>query len=65
MADKLQKTANLFSRMWRDYLHPYWARIVLALFFLILEGSTLGLLSWMLKPLFDRVFVGGDTDAIW
>lgn len=65
MADKFQKTANLFARMWRDYLHPYWLRILLALFFLILEGSTLGLLSWMLKPLFDRVFVGGDTGAIW
>ncbi|MFH5772864.1 ABC transporter ATP-binding protein [Paracoccus sp. NGMCC 1.201697] len=65
MADRLQKTANLFSRMWRDYLHPYWARIILALFFLVLEGSTLGLLSWMLKPLFDRVFVGGDSNAIW
>ena len=65
MADRLQIRANLFARMWRDYLHPYWARIALALFFLILEGSTLGLLSWMLKPLFDRVFVGGEADAIW
>lgn len=65
MAEKIQITANLFSRMWRDYLHPYWPRIALALFFLILEGSTLGLLSWMLKPLFDRVFVGGNGDAIW
>ncbi|SMG23838.1 ABC transporter ATP-binding protein [Paracoccus sp. J56] len=65
MADRLNRTANLFARMWRDYLHPYWARILLALVFLIVEGSTLGLLSWMLKPLFDRVFVGGDTDAIW
>ncbi|MFT4012381.1 MAG: ABC transporter ATP-binding protein [Paracoccus sp. (in: a-proteobacteria)] len=65
MADKLQKTANLFSRMWRDYLRAYSGRILLALFFLILEGSTLGLLSWMLKPLFDRVFVGGDSNAIW
>mgnify|MGYP002146326363 CR=1 FL=1 len=36
-----------------------------ALFFLVIEGSTLGVLSWMLKPLFDRVFVGGDTNAIW
>ena len=65
MADRLHKTANLFARMWRDYLHPYWARILLALFFLVIEGSTLGVLSWMLKPLFDRVFVGGDTNAIW
>ncbi|MEF9605901.1 ABC transporter transmembrane domain-containing protein, partial [Paracoccus sp. PXZ] len=65
MADRLHRTANLFARMWRDYLRPYWARILLALLFLVIEGSTLGLLSWMLKPLFDRVFVGGDTDAIW
>ena len=65
MADRLHKTANLFARMWRDYLHPYWARILLALFFLVIEGSTLGVLSWMLKPLFDRVFVGHDTNAIW
>ena len=65
MPDRPHNTANLFARMWRDYLHPYWARIGLALFFLIIEGSTLGLLSWMLKPLFDQVFVGGDTGAIW
>lgn len=65
MAGKTKRTANLFSRMWGDYLKPYWGRIGLALFFLILEGSTLGLLSWMLKPLFDRVFVGGDASAMW
>ncbi|TBN51672.1 ABC transporter ATP-binding protein [Paracoccus sediminis] len=30
-----------------------------------LEGSTLALISWMLKPLFDRVFVGKESGAIW
>nr|WP_207466049.1 ABC transporter ATP-binding protein [Paracoccus fontiphilus] len=30
-----------------------------------LEGSTLALISWMLKPLFDRVFVGKEEGAIW
>lgn len=65
MPVKAEQTAGLFGRMWRDYLRPYWLRIGLALVFLVIEGSTLGLLSWMLKPLFDRVFVGGDTDAIW
>ncbi len=29
------------------------------------EGGSLGVLSWMLKPLFDRVFIGGDSDAVW
>ena len=65
MAVKAERTAGLFGRMWRDYLSPYWLRIALALVFLVIEGSTLGLLSWSLKPLFDRVFVGGETDAIW
>ncbi|MEI2807819.1 MAG: ABC transporter ATP-binding protein [Albidovulum sp.] len=33
--------------------------------FMVIEGSTLGALSWMLKPLFDRVFVAGEGRAIW
>lgn len=65
MAKKTERVADLFGRMWRDYLRPYRKRILLALMFLVIEGSTLGLLSWMLKPLFDRVFVGGDTGALW
>ncbi|MFN4203735.1 MAG: ABC transporter ATP-binding protein [Tabrizicola sp.] len=40
----------------------------MALSFLVMmvEGSTLGLLSWMLKPLFDEVFApGGSSLLIW
>ncbi|MDP0925557.1 ABC transporter ATP-binding protein [Paracoccus onubensis] len=37
----------------------------LAFVLMSIEGATLGLISWMLKPLFDRVFVGKDADAIW
>lgn len=65
MQGRAKRRAGLFGRMWQDYLRPYWARIGLALLFLIVEGSTLGLLSWLLKPLFDKVFVGGQTSAIW
>ncbi|WP_348646238.1 ABC transporter ATP-binding protein [Pseudohalocynthiibacter sp. F2068] len=56
---------RLFSRLWRDYLvkHKYW--LVLALFLMIVEGSTLALLAKMLEPLFDVVFIGGDADAVW
>ncbi|WP_243645115.1 ABC transporter ATP-binding protein [Rhodovulum euryhalinum] len=38
--------------------------MALAFALLTIEGSTLGLLSWMLKPLFDRVFVGGEGDLV-
>ncbi|MFV0410486.1 MAG: ABC transporter ATP-binding protein [Paracoccus sp. (in: a-proteobacteria)] len=57
--------SNLFARVWRDYLRPHWPRMTVAFFFMVIEGSTLAVLSWMLKPLFDRVFVGGDSDAMW
>ncbi|MFV0490367.1 MAG: ABC transporter ATP-binding protein [Pseudorhodobacter sp.] len=40
--------------------------MALAFAIMVVEGSTLGALSYMLKPLFDRVFTGGNTDAlIW
>ena len=61
----VQRDHSLFARMWRDYLRRHWPVMALAFLFMVIEGSTLAVLSWMLKPLFDRVFVGGDTGAIW
>ena len=57
--------SNYFKRVWHDYLRQHWPRMSVALFFMIVEGSTLAVLSWMLKPLFDKVFVGGDSNAMW
>ena len=56
---------KLLGRLWRDYLSPHKWTMAAALLFMTIEGATLGVLSWMLKPLFDRVFVAGDADAIW
>ncbi|WP_265501861.1 ABC transporter ATP-binding protein [Paracoccus beibuensis] len=39
--------------------------MVLAFLLMTIEGSTLALISWMLKPLFDLVFVGKQSGAIW
>ena len=33
--------------------------------FMIIEGSTLGGLSYMLQPMFDLVMVKGQVGAIW
>jgi ABC-type multidrug transport system fused ATPase/permease subunit len=54
-----------FARLWREYLgaHLWW--IVLAAILMVIEGSTLGLLSYMLQPMFDLVFVEGRETAIW
>jgi ATP-binding cassette subfamily B protein/subfamily B ATP-binding cassette protein MsbA len=57
---------GLFGRFWRGYLRPHLPTMVLAFLVMMVEGATLGLLSYMLEPLFDRVFAPGGTDAlIW
>lgn len=55
----------LIGRLWRDYLRPHRAGLLLAFALMVIEGSTLAALSYMLEPLFDRVFIGGDSTAIW
>ena len=55
----------LFGRFWRDYLHAHRFRMVLAFLIMTIEGSSLAVLAWMLKPLFDRIFVAKDGSAIW
>ena len=59
------RPTGMVARLWRDYLRPYWPRMTVAAVLMVIEGSTLAILSWMLKPLFDRVFVGRDDTAIW
>ncbi|WP_304618847.1 ABC transporter ATP-binding protein [Paracoccus sediminilitoris] len=39
--------------------------MILAFLLMTVEGSTLALISWMLKPLFDLVFIGKEPGAIW
>ncbi|MDO9526283.1 MAG: ABC transporter transmembrane domain-containing protein, partial [Gemmobacter sp.] len=62
---ELYSSRRLFGRLWRDYLYRWRVRMAVALVFLLIEGGTLGALSYMLEPLFDQVFVGGNADAIW
>jgi ATP-binding cassette subfamily B protein/subfamily B ATP-binding cassette protein MsbA len=38
--------------------------MAVAMALMVVEGSTLGFLSYMLKPLFDQVFVGNQTEAV-
>ncbi len=63
--DPRYASRRLFSRLWRDYLFRHRWTIAAAFVFMTIEGSTLACLSWMLGPLFDRVFVGRDAGAIW
>ena len=52
------------ARLWRGYLRPHAALIALAFVLMAIEGATLGALSYLIEPLFDRVFAAGGQDAL-
>lgn len=55
---------GLLLWVWRGYLAKHWRLLSVAMVFMALEGGMFGALSYMMKPMFDRVFVGGEADAI-
>ncbi|MEM1232887.1 MAG: ABC transporter ATP-binding protein [Pseudomonadota bacterium] len=62
------ETRTDLSRMawlWSRFCRPYIWLIGLALGLMVLQGSVLGALSYMMEPMFDRVLVGGERDALW
>jgi len=58
------RSSVLFGRLWRGYLRPHRALMAVAMVVLLIEGGTLGALSWLLKPLFDTVFAEGATGSL-
>ena len=57
-------TRAILGWLWRNHMRGRWGLLVLAVLFMAIEGSMMGALSFMMKPLFDRVFIAADTDAI-
>jgi len=64
MTDAAVNPRGLLLWVWRGYLARHWRLLLVAMVFMSLEGGMFGALSYMMKPMFDRVFVGGDGDAI-
>jgi subfamily B ATP-binding cassette protein MsbA len=55
----------LLGWLWRSYMRQHFWTIAAAVFFMSLEGSMLGALSWLIQPMFDDIFVAGNSGAIW
>ncbi len=52
--------------LWNGYLKKHTGLMAVAVFFMLLEGSMLGALSYMMQPMFDDVFVEGNGGMlIW
>lgn len=55
---------GLFGWFWRNDLRRHLPTIVVAGLLMSVEGAMLGVLSYLMRPMFDRVFVGGDAAAL-
>lgn len=57
-------SSNLLIRLWRDHVIQFWPLLIVAFVLMVIEGSTLGAISYLIQPLFDEVFVAGNASAV-
>ncbi|MFN6977027.1 MAG: ABC transporter transmembrane domain-containing protein, partial [Gemmobacter sp.] len=55
---------RLIAWLWRDYLLARWPLMLGAVLLMAIEGSMLGALSFLVRPLFDEVFVAREASAL-
>ncbi|WP_172295968.1 ABC transporter ATP-binding protein [Pseudoruegeria sp. HB172150] len=60
----MTETRDLTRWLWRDYLRRHIWLIVVAVILMSIEGGMMGALSYLIKPMFDQIFVAGNRDAI-
>lgn len=64
MKDVNYPSKTLVSWYWYTYIKKRVWWFVLAAVLMSIEGATLGLLSYLVRPMFDDVFVGGNRGAV-
>ncbi|MHA6263749.1 ABC transporter ATP-binding protein [Arenibacterium sp. CAU 1754] len=64
MSKKHATSGELMGWLWRNYLRQHLPVLAIAMVFMLLEGSMVGAVSYMMQPMFDLVFVAGNTDAL-
>lgn len=62
--DPRYRSGALFGRLWRGYLRRYAGLVALAFGLMVIEGSTFGALSYLIRPLFDQVLAPGGQDLL-
>lgn len=65
MTTNAPNSQGILRWLWRGYMVGQWPVILLASVFMAIEGSMLGVMSYMMKPMFDNVFLAGNTSAVF
>jgi len=64
MSSKPKSSSELMGWLWRGYLNRHIGLLAIAMVFMLIEGSMVGAVSYMMQPMFDEVFVAGNSDAL-
>ena len=64
MSSTPMSSRELLGWLWRGYLHQHMGLLAIAVLFMLLEGATVGGISYMMQPMFDLVFVAGNQNAL-
>jgi ATP-binding cassette subfamily B protein len=59
-----KSSGELMGWLWRDFLRRHLGWLALALLFMVIEGSMVGGISYMMQPMFDQVFVAGNSGSL-
>lgn len=64
MSDAPTSSRELAGWLWRNYLRQHMGLLSVALLFMLIEGSMVGAVSYMMQPMFDLIFVEGNRQAL-
>ncbi|MEY8838196.1 ABC transporter ATP-binding protein [Cribrihabitans sp. XS_ASV171] len=64
MSAKPKSSAELVGWLWRHYLRQHMGLLGVAVVFMLIEGSMVGAVSYMMQPMFDEIFVEGNSGAL-
>lgn len=58
-------SGEIIRWLWKNFLNKHIGLLIVAIILMSIEGSMLGALSWMMQPMFDGIFVNGDSGSLW
>lgn len=64
MSAQPKSSRELMGWLWTNYLRRHMGLLALAMVFMLIEGSMVGAISYMMQPMFDEIFVNGNTGAL-
>ncbi|MEQ8342298.1 MAG: ABC transporter ATP-binding protein [Marinovum algicola] len=64
MSETPPNSRGLARWLWRKYLRRHIWLLAVALVFMSLEGAMYGAISYMMKPMFDQIFIGGQGNKL-